>query len=169
MKIYIINLNTMENEICDICALRDGEQNNLQVEVCLSQASIKQEKPIETMTNRSTLIPFAETRHSSLSWNLSTVKTLSFKEDALWHFMGEVQNGKRQGKGKILFPYGGYYDGEFKDDNYHGKGTLLLKEYKYTGEFVDGKKSGKGKWSILFRRKKYMKVILLMMFSMGRS
>ena len=134
MKIYIINLNTMGNEICDICSLKEG--NNVQVEVCLSQASIKQEKPIETMTNRSTLLPFAETRHSSLSWNLSTLKTLSFKEDALWHFMGEVQNGKRQGKGKILFPDGGYYEGEFKDDNYHGNGTLLLKDYKYTGEYI---------------------------------
>ena len=64
------------------------------------------------------------------------MKTLSFKEDALWHYMGEVKNGKRQGKGKILFPDGGYYEGEFKDDNYHGNGTLLLKDYKYTGEYI---------------------------------
>ena len=64
-------------------------------------------------------------RHSSLNWNISTVKTLSFKEEALWHFMGELQNGKRQGKGKILFLDGGYYEGEFKDDNYHGIVTYI--------------------------------------------
>ena len=135
----------MGNEICNICSIK--EQNPLQEEVCLSQSSIKQEnsKPVDTSTNRSSLLPLTETRHSSLNWNISTVKTLSFKEEALWHFMGEIQNGKRQGKGKILFPDGGYYEGEFKDDNYHGKGTLLVKEYKYTGEFEEGKKKGKGK------------------------
>ena len=135
----------MGNEICNICSIK--EQNPLQEEVCLSQSSIKQEnsKPVDTSTNRSSLLPLTETRHSSLNWNISTVKTLSFKEEALWHFMGELQNGKRQGKGKILFPDGGYYEGEFKDDNYHGKGTLLVKDYKYTGEFEEGKKKGKGK------------------------
>ena len=88
----------MGNEICNICSIK--EQNPLQEEVCLSQSSIKQEnsKPVDTSTNRSSLLPLTETRHSSLNWNISTVKTLSFKEEALWHFMGELQNGKRQGK-----------------------------------------------------------------------
>ena len=71
------------------------------------------------------------------------------------HYIGDTQNGKKQGKGKLLFSDGSYYEGDFKDDLYTGVGTLHLKEYRYVGEFFNGKKQGKGKIEYFVEKKVY--------------
>ena len=71
------------------------------------------------------------------------------------HYIGDTQNGKKQGKGKLLFSDGSYYEGDFKDDLYTGVGTLHLKEYRYVGEFFNGKKQGKGKIEYFAEKKVY--------------
>ena len=58
-------------------------------------------------------------------------------------------NGKRNGKGKLYDDsYGEYdklkYEGEFLNGKKNGKG-IEYDRYKYEGEFVNGKKNGKGK------------------------
>ena len=89
----------MGNEICNICSIK--EQNPLQEEVCLSQSSIKQEnsKPVDTSTNRSSLLPLTETRHSSLNWNISTVKTF-LQRRSLVAFHGRASERKTTRKRK---------------------------------------------------------------------
>ena len=64
-----------------------------------------------------------------------------------------------------MFPDGGYYEGEFKDDNYHGKGTLLVKDYNIQVSSRKGKRKVKEKLNILILLRKYMKVASLMMFN----
>jgi len=40
-------------------------------------------------------------------------------------FVGENSDGKREGKGKQIYPDGSSYDGEWKDDKKNGKGKLV--------------------------------------------
>ena len=86
-------------------------------------------------------------------------------------YEGDFCNGKMSGLGKYLFPKGVYYEGNFKDNCFWGKGAILTNQkqkiiegdfvknriikgfrlYKnkeeYTGHFCDccGRKAGKGK------------------------
>ena len=55
-------------------------------------------------------------------------------------------NGKLEGKGKKIFEDNGYYEGEFKEGIYHGKGKIVDKnnETKYEGDFVKGRYEGNG-------------------------
>lgn len=69
---------------------------------------------------------------------------------------GEWLNGKRHGKGTLKFADGGGYIGEFDENFFHGFGMLtvaksqhpLTKKWipgeRYEGEFVQGRKHGKG-------------------------
>lgn len=54
-------------------------------------------------------------------------------------YEGEFVDGKREGYGVLV----GKYEGEWKDNLYHGRGKLL--EEGYEGEFRRGMKHGKGK------------------------
>ena len=53
-----------------------------------------------------------------------------------------------EGKGKRMFPDGGYYIGQFKNTLANGKGIQYNKNGNiiYEGDFVNGKAEGKGKW-----------------------
>lgn len=54
-------------------------------------------------------------------------------------------NGKRNGKGTFIFQEQSlFYEGEWKNDFFHGEGKLIDNGYCYIGRFVDGKKEGKG-------------------------
>ncbi len=67
-------------------------------------------------------------------------------------YEGNFVNGKRDGYGKQYFTekgstvtigYGSYYEGRFKNDMFHGKGTYRERNgYEYTGEFIDGERHG---------------------------
>lgn len=52
--------------------------------------------------------------------------------------------GAKQGYGVLKLNDGTYFEGGFKNDKYHGFGTLTLKTEKYTGQFKDGKYDGIG-------------------------
>ena len=41
-----------------------------------------------------------------------------------YYYEGDFLEGKYNGKGILRFPDGGYYDGDFVDDKYHGRGKL---------------------------------------------
>lgn len=60
------------------------------------------------------------------------------------HHVGETDNNQRNGKGKILLPGGGFYEGEFRNGVYHGFGNLTTSKQTYKGYFEEGKKKGKG-------------------------
>ena len=96
------------------------------------------------------LIPLSDTRHSSNSWNLSSINRHSSKYEIpnQTQFIGDIIDGKKQGKGKLIFPDGSYYEGNFKDDLFNGTGILVKDNSIYKGNFLNGKKHGKGKIEI---------------------
>ena len=54
-------------------------------------------------------------------------------------YLGDIQNGKPNGKGTYTCPSGDKYVGEFKDGEYHGQGTFTFNDgAKYIGRFKDG-------------------------------
>ena len=63
-------------------------------------------------------------------------------------YQGEWVEGKACGKGVFIDQQGSMYEGEWKNDAYHGKGTEQWNHNTivYTGDFVDGQKTGKGKF-----------------------
>ena len=74
-------------------------------------------------------------------------KLCSFPEGI---YVGELQNGKPHGMGKMVFrDTWSFYNGEWKDGLYHGVGNLILKYNEkrdiYEGEWQNGMKHGKGK------------------------
>lgn len=64
-------------------------------------------------------------------------------------YQGEWQRGKACGKGIFLDKQGCMYEGEWLNDQYHGTGIEQwdFNKIVYKGEFVEGKKTGKGRFS----------------------
>ena len=64
-------------------------------------------------------------------------------------YMGEIKNGKPDGRGIKFKPYGGKYFGEWKNGKEHGQGTETSPDgNSYEGEWKDGKQNGQGKWTL---------------------
>jgi len=63
-------------------------------------------------------------------------------------YQGQWENGKAQGKGVFVDNLGTMYDGEWLNDQYHGQGCEQWNYNKiiYTGQFIEGRKTGKGKF-----------------------
>lgn len=61
-------------------------------------------------------------------------------------FVGEIIDGKKQGKGKMFYKSGDIYEGNWVDDKKEGIGTIFLADgsINYTGEFKNNKPNGKG-------------------------
>jgi len=79
------------------------------------------------------------------------------KEKSEYEYEGYVVNNLKEGKGKLTFANGNVYEGEFRDDMRHGKGTLYCKEiyddgevYEeiYEGYWENDMKNGKGETRI---------------------
>lgn len=49
------------------------------------------------------------------------------------------------GVGKLRYPSGDYYEGQFKDNNFHGAGKYFGQNGIYEGQWENGLKSGFGK------------------------
>ena len=61
-------------------------------------------------------------------------------------YEGEFLKGKKHGKGKLTIDEktGSFYEGNFKDDLFHGNGLLVTNTNRYEGEFKKGIFSGMG-------------------------
>lgn len=61
-------------------------------------------------------------------------------------YEGDYWNGKKQGVGKMTYPNGDVYHGQWKDNKMHGEGTYIYKASQdiFTGTWVEGVKSGNG-------------------------
>jgi len=89
-----------------------------------------------------------------LDYNLQTGKFEFNKRDIEMGFIlgfnarynGEIKNGKRNGYGILESKMRLKYEGNWKDDKFHGKGILTQERsrFKYEGSFVNGKKEGEG-------------------------
>lgn len=62
------------------------------------------------------------------------------------HFEGMVQHGMKNGFGRLVYPDGVYYEGNFQNDTLQGKGSLFYGPNRpaYVGDWVDNKFHGKG-------------------------
>ncbi|MFT6388875.1 MAG: hypothetical protein ACJAUP_002260, partial [Cellvibrionaceae bacterium] len=57
---------------------------------------------------------------------------------------GGLLKGELSGTGRIVWPDGRFYEGEFKNGFYHGNGYFKEKNYNYRGQFVEGEAKGIG-------------------------
>jgi uncharacterized protein (TIGR02145 family) len=61
------------------------------------------------------------------------------------NYIGEWKNGKRYGKGKLIWLVGATYEGDWKDDFRDGYGKYsVANDFTYEGGFKKGKRHGKG-------------------------
>ncbi len=62
------------------------------------------------------------------------------------HFEGMVQYGMKNGYGRLIYPDGVYYEGNFKNDTLQGKGSLFYGPNRpaYVGDWIDNKFHGRG-------------------------
>ena len=63
-------------------------------------------------------------------------------------YEGEFVNGKKEGRGKLIFVNGEYYIGQFSNNKLNGKGKMYYNNstIKYKGDFVNGKMERSGKY-----------------------
>lgn len=62
-----------------------------------------------------------------------------------WLYVGDLKNGKRNGKGKMVWSHGAKYEGHFKEDMRDGMGTYYHSTGgKYEGNWANDMKNGKG-------------------------
>lgn len=62
-------------------------------------------------------------------------------------YFGEIMDGKREGRGKQLWPDGTFYDGEWRDDMANGKGVFRQFDGgDYEGDFKNDRFHGIGKF-----------------------
>ena len=60
-------------------------------------------------------------------------------------YVGNLEKGLKEGRGKFFFKDGDIYEGEWKKDKKEGKGVYLFnKGNKYEGDFKDDMQDGKG-------------------------
>ena len=60
-------------------------------------------------------------------------------------YQGEVENGKPNGLGLMIYPNRRKYGGEWKNGEMHGQGTFTWADgTQYVGEHKDGKRNGQG-------------------------
>ena len=93
------------------------------------------------------IIPLSDTRDSSPSINLSPINPKKNDINQI-QYIGNIIDGKKEGKGKLIYPDGTYYEGNFKNDLFNGKGIFVNNNSIYNGDFLNGKKHGKGKIEI---------------------
>lgn len=79
------------------------------------------------------------------------------KHENGWEYEGYIINNLKEGKGKFKFINGDIYEGEFKNDKFHGYGKFICKESYdngdvfeeiYEGYWENDKKHGKGELKI---------------------
>lgn len=67
------------------------------------------------------------------------------KKNNRLHYVGQVRNGKANGKGIALLDTGSRYEGEWKDNERHGQGTFYWPDgERYEGNYSTDKRAGLG-------------------------
>jgi len=66
-------------------------------------------------------------------------------------YIGKYVGGQKNGQGKLLLPNESEYEGNFKNNEFDGYGVFKSKTYNYWGNFIEGKKNGKGKYEDLIK------------------
>ena len=97
------------------------------------------------INNRKSRRKSSKLRNSNKSTDAAPdLKNIITKEYENGLYQGEMQNGKREGRGMMYYNSGDKYEGEYKNDQKNGKGIYISDEYKYKGDFKNGLRDGKG-------------------------
>ena len=79
--------------------------------------------------------------------NIITERKITYKDKT--EYIGSILKGQRTGKGLYKGKNGLVYEGEWKNDLFHGFGSLINTDNTtYTGNFEFGKKEGKGNYIV---------------------
>ena len=92
------------------------------------------------------------------AWDISSTRSPEYvwrgfgEEETHPKYIGDVKNGKPNGLGIFIHPYGYKYVGEWKDGKKQGQGTDTLPDnkkifvdgWKYVGGWKDGERNGQG-------------------------
>ena len=74
-----------------------------------------------------------------------TQSTLTY-DDGKISYTGDIVNHRMNGEGKLTFPNGDIYEGQFKNGVFDGKGFFKAKiGWSYEGDFKHGQPDGQGK------------------------
>jgi len=75
--------------------------------------------------------------------NVTETKTINYDNGSI--YVGQMKDGKRNGKGIMTLHNGIKFEGEFRDDNLNGHGILTSPQGdRYEGDFVDFEMNGHG-------------------------
>lgn len=75
----------------------------------------------------------------------NTRLNFSSKKNSTVQYVGEIENGKANGKGFGFWTTGSIYDGQWKENLRHGKGEFTWADgEKYQGEFAEDQREGFG-------------------------
>lgn len=79
--------------------------------------------------------------------NIITDRKITYKDKS--EYIGSILKGQKSGKGLFKGKNGLVYEGEWKNDLFHGFGTLTYEHSSsYIGTFESGKKEGNGKYIV---------------------
>ena len=107
-----------------------------QLEKALSIKIKTKETKISTIENENKPVDCLE----GDCWN-----NFSKKQYSNGYYIGEFNNGKKNGQGTYILNDGEKYIGDWKDDNRTGQGTFIWNSgAKYTGDYIKGERTGKG-------------------------
>ena len=74
-----------------------------------------------------------------------SLKLKKYKESV---YYGEYVNGKRHGKGIMVYNNGRVYEGDWECDYKHGEGyEKFARQCVYQGDYVNGRPEGVGRYS----------------------
>ena len=77
----------------------------------------------------------------------TTMQTFKFRNAT---YEGQAIDGVPNGKGRLTWDNGVFYDGDFANGQFHGNGSYFVSDYAlYEGEWVNGTFTGKGKITYL--------------------
>lgn len=151
--IFRKNASSEEEFISEICKTRMLQ--------CCRGASVVEEKSVSdsaSQTNQSASPVYVENmtgKDGDFEYTY-TGYTLNGKRNGkgrvVWSdgevYDGEWQDDKRNGKGKYTYASGAVYEGEFQNDIIHGRGKYVWPNGAvHEGEYRDGKRHGRGKYT----------------------
>ena len=147
-----------KSNFCNTCneeneAILSNQNEKIITQIRNDMSIINNSQINKNSIGHSFIIPLSDTGDSSPSLNLSPINHIKNNINQ-FQYNGIIIDGKKEGKGKLIYPDGSFYEGNFKNDLFNGKGIFVNNNWIYKGDFLNGKKHGKGKIEINIIKKK---------------
>jgi hypothetical protein len=74
-------------------------------------------------------------------------KKVFLNKNEFGHYTGDIANFKMHGMGKLIFPNGAIYKGEWKENKRQGKGQFYFTDFAtYNGNWENDMRNGQGEF-----------------------